>query len=209
MWGNQLIDMGGNMCCGMVAAMSYIVLQNATYEDLMKVPEHRVAEIVDGTLYSMPRPSSRHARTSSMLGGHLVGPFDLGSGGPGGWIILDEPELHLGKDIVVPDLAGWRTERMPTVPDVVFFELAPDWVCEVLSPSTHNIDRSRKMDIYAREAVDYLWLVDPIVRILEVYRIHAGQWMRMKAFTESEVVRAQPFDAIEIHLVRLWLDPQP
>jgi Uma2 family endonuclease len=122
----------------------------------------------------MPRPASLHARAASSLGGELYGPFDRGRGGPGGWIILDEPELHLHGDMLVPDLAGWRRERMPELPDASAFELAPDWVFEVLSPSTAATDRAEKMPIYAREQVGQLWLVDPIAKTLEACHFESG-----------------------------------
>src|SRR5436190_1672707 len=127
----------------------------ATYDDLLKVPEHLVAEILDGDLYASPRPAPRHAVASSGVGGALYGPFDRGRGGPGGWRILFEPELHLGHDVVVPDLAGWRRERLPRLPEAAFFSIAPDWVCEVLSPSTAAMDRVKKITIYAREGVSH------------------------------------------------------
>ena len=196
--------MARNVCCGRVTAMNILLMQHATYEDLMHVPEHRVAEIIDGALYSMPRPAVPHAKTSSMLAGHIIGPFSMGLGGPGGWFILFEPELHLGSDVVVPDLGGWRCERMPSLPNTAFIELAPDWVCEVLSPGTYRLDRTRKMRIYAREGVGHLWFIDPIERMLEVYRLVAGQWMVVSVFADDEVVRAEPFDAIEINLALLW-----
>src|ERR1700729_1449695 len=125
--------------------------RRATYQDLLDVPEHLVAEIIDGALITQPRPASRHARAASRLGAELDGPFARGKGGPGGWILLDEPELHLHGDIVVPDLAGWRRERMPELPDAAAFELAPDWICEVLSPGAAARDRTEKMPLYARE----------------------------------------------------------
>src|SRR2546428_6351506 len=117
--------------------------RRATYQDVVDAPEHRVAEIVNGELRLSPRPRTTHARSASKLGAVLDGPFDRGVGGPGGWVLLDEPELHL-PDIVVPDLAGWRRERMPELPDEPFLILAPDWVCEVLSPSTADFDRADK-----------------------------------------------------------------
>lgn len=178
--------------------------RRATYEDLCAVPEHLVAEIIDGVLITNPRPAARHATASSSLGGELYGPFYRGRGGPGGWVILDEPELHLHGDIVVPDLAGWRRERMPEVPDATAFELAPDWVCEVLSPSTTSIDRTEKMPIYARERVRHLWLVDPIVRTLEAFRLEGERWMVLGTWRDEAKVRVEPFDAIELELANLW-----
>jgi Uma2 family endonuclease len=176
----------------------------ATYDDLLKVPDHLVAEILDGELHVSPRPAPRHADASSGLGGVLRNPFDRGRGGPGGWRILDEPEVHLGADVVVPDLAGWRRERLPTLPEEAYFSLAPDWVCEVLSPSTASIDRVKKLTIYAREQVPHAWLVDPLARTLEVLRLENGRWSIVATFADLAVVRAEPFDAIDLDLSLLW-----
>ena len=132
-----------------------------------------------------------------------------GPGGPGGWWILYEPELHLGADVLVPDLAGWRHERMPAIPNAPYVELAPDWVCEVLSPTTGRIDRIRKMPIYAREQVAHLWLVDPGLRTLEIYRLEAQRWVVVATHGGDEVVRAEPFDAVEIDLGRWWAGVAP
>jgi len=180
--------------------------RRATYDDVRAQPAHLVAEVVGGTLYTHPRPRSRHARSASRLGDLLGGPFDRGVGGPGGWILLDEPELHLGSepDIVVPDLAGWRRERMAEMPDVAFFTLAPDWLCEVLSPSTEDLDRAEKLPVYARSRVAHVWLVDPLVRTLEVLRLD-GDTYRIVATARGEAtVRAEPFDAMELSLELLW-----
>ena len=183
--------------------------RKATYDDLLKVPDHLVAEILDGELFTSPRPAPRHADASSGLGGALRGPFDRGPGGPGGWRILDEPELHLGDDVVVPDLAGWRRERLPRLPEAAFLALAPDWVCEVLSPSTAAIDRVKKLTIYAREAVGHAWLVDPIAQTLEMLRLEGGRWTIASTWAGTAVVRAEPFDAIELDLTWLWDAPPP
>ncbi|SRR6266536_2096494 len=178
--------------------------RRATYGDLLKVPPHRVAEIVDGDLHVSPRPASRHALASSRLGSELGGPFDRGRGGPGGWWILFEPELHFGDDVLVPDLAGWRRERMPEFPDTPAFSLAPDWVCEVVSPTTERLDRAKKMPVYARESVPHLWLVNPVSRTLEVYRLADGRWLLLATHEGAASVRAEPFDAIELGLAALW-----
>lgn len=189
--------------------------QQATYEDLVAAPRNLVAEIINGRLRTHPRPASPHAFASSGLGGELFGPFQQGRGGPGGWWILDEPELHFpnpsvrsGKDIVVPDLAGWRKTRMPRVPRVPFFTLAPDWICEVLSPSTETEDREEKMPIYARAGVRWAWLLDPIKKTFEGYVLgQNGQPMSFRdAAVGRAVVRAVPFDAIELDLSALWTD---
>jgi len=178
--------------------------RRATYEDLLAVPDHLVAEIINGALVTVPRPASRHARAASALGGELYGPFDRGRGGPGGWIILDEPELHLHGDILVPDLAGWRRERMPELPDAAAFELPPDWVCEVLSPSTSATDRAEKMPIYARERVTNVWLVDPLARTLEARRLDAGRWVILGTWRDEAKVRVEPFAEFELELGGLW-----
>jgi Uma2 family endonuclease len=183
-------------------------MKRATYEDVLNAPENKVAEILDGELIVSPRPAARHAAASSGLEVLLGGPFQFGRGGPGGWWILDEPELHFGDEIVVPDIGGWRRERMPAIPDVAFFSLAPDWVCEVLSPSTERIDRGRKLRIYAQAGVAHAWLVNPIERTLEVLRLRDGAWTIVAVFTGSEAVRAEPFDAIELELGALWIDSQ-
>jgi Uma2 family endonuclease len=180
--------------------------KRATYADVIGAPEHMVAEVLDGELFLQPRPAMTHAVASSSLGGMLFNPFQRGRGGPGGWSILDEPELHLGPepDILVPDLAGWRRERLAQPPDAAFITLVPDWVCEVVSPGTARLDRGRKRRIYAREGVAWLWLIDPIARTLEVYHLESEQWVETATFEGEAVVRAQPFDAIELELGVLW-----
>jgi Uma2 family endonuclease len=177
------------------------------------VPGTMIAEILDGELHTMPRPGRRHTRTSSILGAELYGPFWRGTGGPGGWVILDEPELHLGPkpDKVVPDLAGWRSHRMPdeveSEDELPYYDVAPDWVCEVLSPSTEATDRIKKMRIYRREGVAHVWLIHPIARTLEVYRLEGGRWVQLDTFEEDAVVRAEPFEAVELSLEVLWQGP--
>ena len=178
----------------------------ATYDDLVKLPDNLVAEIVDGELHASPRPARPHARAGSSLGGLLVGPYDHGRGGPGGWWVVDEPELHLGGDILVPDLAGWRRARMPRYPKSAACSVAPDWVCEVLSPSTAKLDRVQKLAIYAREGVAHAWLIDPLVRTLEVLRLEGGGWTILATHAGDERARAEPFTDIEMDLSSLWAD---
>jgi Uma2 family endonuclease len=183
--------------------------RRATYEDLRKVPENMVAEIIDGEVHATPRPSSPHARAASGIGSDLWGRFDRPPDGPeqpGGWWILFEPELHLGSDVIVPDIAGWRRETMPVLPDVAAFTQAPDWACEVVSPATAGIDRVRKMRIYARESVSSLWLVDPAARTLEVYARQGDQWLVLGTYTGADKVRAEPFAAVELDIERWWLE---
>jgi len=179
-----------------------------SYEDLRALPERLVGEILGGQLHATPRPAPRHARAYSALGFSLGGPFDRGQGGPGGWWILDEPEAHLADDVIVPDIAGWQRSRMPALPETAWFELAPDWVCEILSPSTVHTDRALKMPIYARERVAHLWLVDPDARTLEAYALQdSGHWLLLETLKDDDGVRQPPFDAIEFALSELWADP--
>ena len=182
-------------------------LDREVVEGYRNAPENMVAEILAGALSLMPRPRLRHARSATRLGGRLSGFDDPRPDDPGGWVILDEPELHLGPlpDVVVPDLAGWRIDRVPAgfIDDAVA-KLAPDWVCEVLSPSTEAIDRAEKMPIYAREKVSHAWLLDPELRTLEVFRLEGARWVVAAVFRGDGAVRAEPFDAIELELGALW-----
>ncbi|MBK9260458.1 MAG: Uma2 family endonuclease [Polyangiaceae bacterium] len=183
--------------------------RRATYADYAAVPEHKSAEIINGVLHVFPKPAPAHSKTASRLGSEVNGPFDIGRGGPGGWHILDEPELHFGpkddRDILAPDIAGWRIERMPVLPRTAYFTLAPDWVCEVLSPSTEKVDRIDKMPIYARERVKHVWLVHPIRQTIEVFTLNAdGFWVMTGMHAGNVHVRIPPFDAIELDLGLLW-----
>jgi len=180
------------------------VKRSAMYQDVLDAPDNMVAEIIGGELRLSPRPGGPHTAATSNLGYLLGPPFQHGSTGPGGWIILDEPELHLGDEIVVPDLAGWRKERLPEVPNAPFFTLAPDWVCEALSRSTAATDRAEKLPIYASAGVKHVWLVDAVQRKLEVLRAHAGTWLIVAVYRGDQRIRAEPFDAIELDLSLLW-----
>ncbi len=176
----------------------------ATYQDVLDAPPHMVAEVVAGTLHTQPRPAKRHAWASSGLGMKIGSPFNYGDGGPGGWVILFEPELHLGEDIVVPDIAGWRRETMAEDMDGAFFTQAPDWVCEVLSPSTRQFDQGEKRAVYAREKVSYLWFVDPDVKTLEAFELRGDLWVLLATLVGDAPVSLQPFDAISFPLNALW-----
>jgi Uma2 family endonuclease len=184
--------------------------RRALYEAYQKVPPHQHAEIVRGTLYVLPRPAPRHANASSVLGGELSGPFQRGRGGPGGWWILDEPELQLIElEPVVPDLAGWRVERMPALPETAYFSIAPDWICEVLSKSTEPIDRDEKLPLYAEQGVEHVWLIDPIAKTLEVHaHPESGRWREVRVHQGDVRVRVAPFEAIELELAALWSPPR-
>jgi Uma2 family endonuclease len=179
----------------------------ATYEDLLALPENLVGEIVDGELIASPRPGLRHALASSSLGAQIGLPFGRGRGGPGGWIILDEPELHFESQVLVPDLAGWRRERMPSLPDATWLALAPDWVCEILSPSTAVMDRTRKQDIYREQGVTWLWFIDPVAHTIEVLNRAERHWILAGSFGGDGERRIPPFDAVAIELGALWDSP--
>lgn len=176
----------------------------ATYQDVLNAPPHMVAEVVAGTLHTQPRPAKRHAWASSGLGMKIGPPFNYGDGGPGGWVILDEPELHLGEDIVVPDIAGWRRDTMSEDMEGAYFTQAPDWVCEVLSPSTRQFDLGEKRAVYARERVAHLWFLDPDVRTLEAFERRGDRWLLLATLVGDAPVSLPPFDAISFPLSALW-----
>lgn len=181
--------------------------RRATYEDLLQVPDTMVAEIVDGELVVSPRPAFPHALAAAEIAGDLIPVFHGVEArvGPGGWWILPEPELHFAEDVLVPDFAAWRCQRMATVPNVAAFTLAPDWACEIISPSSVRHDRIAKMRIYAREGVASTWLVDPIARTLESFRLEHELWTVVASHAGDEVVRVDPFAEAEIRLARWWL----
>ena len=181
--------------------------RRATYQDVLDAPLDKVAEVVDGMLYLFDRPAVAHSIAASVLGGIIGPPFYHGRGGPGGWWIVDEPQIHLGDDIVVPDIAGWRRERMPVPPDAAYFTLAPDWVCEVLSPSTRKFDLGDKSAVYARAGVGYIWFVDPIARSLEARELRGTKWVKIATLHDDATVSLPPFEAISFSLDDLWLPP--
>lgn len=189
--------------------MSQAAKRHATYEDVLAAPENHVAQVLDGDLYVHPRPSRRHTRAASALGARLVHEFDSGPNDEGGgWIILYEPELHLGRDILVPDLAGWRVSRFPPETedgDAPFFTVAPDWVCEVLSSSTARIDRVKKVPIYARERVAHVWLVDPRDRTIEVQRLGTTLYEVVGTWAGDDgPFTLEPFDSVPLPSAAFW-----
>ncbi|MEQ9499251.1 MAG: Uma2 family endonuclease [Deltaproteobacteria bacterium] len=179
---------------------------DATYEDVVAAPANMVAELLDGELFLQPRPAVPHASAASALGMIVGPPFHLGRGGPGGWIILHEPELHFGRDVLVPDRAGWRrADHAELDLDVAFFTAAPTWLCEVVSPSTRKFDRLRKLPRYHAAGVEHLWLVDPLEHAVEVYRRAEQGWLLAGAHADEETVEIAPFEGLEIHLSDLWV----
>jgi Uma2 family endonuclease len=185
----------------------------ATYDDVLAAPEHKVAEIIEGELVLSPRPAGPHSAAMSALAEELGPPFKRGRGGPGGWIILVEPEIHLGPNVLVPDLAAWRLETMSVVPrSPSYFTIRPDWLCEVLSPSTERYDRGAKVRLYAAAGVTNAWLVNPLQHTLEVLRLSASDpavWTSLAVFTDEAKVRAEPFEAFELDLAVLWQGVEP
>ena len=186
--------------------MSESAKKRATYEDLYDLPEDMTGEIIDGELILTPKPSTQHSNTAFTLSSRLGPPYRFGEGGPGGWIILVKHEIMLGEHLLVPDFAGWRKGRFPGVPKENWLSIAPDWVCEILSPSTARVDRVRKMPLYAAHGIPHLWLIDPFAKTLEVFRLQSGKWVMLAAFAEDDKVRTEPFQEIEIDLANLWIE---
>ena len=182
--------------------------KRATYQDVLDAPPHKVAEIIDGRLYTHSRGPWLHAKTRSYIGMGIGIPYDKGRGGPGGWHILRVPEIHFGtppdENILVPDQVGWRRERMQGMPETDYFNLVPDWVCEVLSPATRTLDLGRKREIYADEGVPYLWFVDPDSRTLEAFKLQDGEWVPIASLTGDDPVSVPPFGALDIPLTFFW-----
>jgi Uma2 family endonuclease len=183
-----------------------ILHREATYDDLLKAPDHLVAEIVEGELFMSPRPAPRHAEATGSLYSQLRRRYHEGHDGPGEWWIVFEPELHLGRDILVPDIAAWRRERLPTLPNTAYFDLAPDWVCETVSVATARLDRLRKLPRYARHAVEWAWIVDPVARGIEVYRRQGEHMLQFATYDGAKKIRPEPFTAADLDLGALWID---
>ncbi|NEV61420.1 Uma2 family endonuclease [Thiorhodococcus minor] len=178
----------------------------SVYEQLMALPEGLTGEIINGQLRAQPRPSWAHGLAASRLGADLEGPYGRGRGGPGGWWIIDEPEVHLVLDteVVVPDIAGWRRERMPIPPQGHKIQIVPDWICEIFSPSSKSTEREEKMPLYAHYGVQFAWLVDPKTRTLEAYGLAGAVWHPIGVFRDDDTVTVAPIDAIVIRLADLW-----
>jgi len=180
--------------------------RRATYQDVLDAPEHLNAEIIGGELHLSPRPGGPATAVESSMMADLGPRFSQGRGGPGGWLILMEPEIHVGEDIVDPDLVGWRRERLAMVPDAAFFTVIPDWVCEVLSPSTERFDRAEKFPLFAQWGVKHAWLVNPRQRTLEAYRLENGGWHLLGVYQSHQRARVEPFEDVELDLSVWWAD---
>ncbi len=187
--------------------MSEPANKKATYEDLYEIPENMIGEVVNGKLVALPRPSMEHTYAASALDKRIGTPYQFAEGGgPGGWIILLEPESQLGEHTLVPDLAGWKRERFPFAEKSNWLSVAPDWVCEILSPRTALLDRTEKREIYAQAEVGHLWLVDPHNMTVELYRLGARAFHPSGVYGGEEKARLEPFTEIEINLADLWLN---
>jgi Uma2 family endonuclease len=178
----------------------------ASWADLVEAPDDgRVWEVLGGSLEAQPRPRPAHSRAQARVAGELSGPFDQGRGGPGGWWLLIEPDVEFEvHEIVVPDVAGWRRERMSVLPAERPIRTRPDWTCEVLSPSNRRRDRGRKADLYLRAGVPHYWIVDPDERMLEAFEAKAGAWVRLGAWSDGDTLRIPPFEAIELDVGGLF-----
>lgn len=180
--------------------MSEPVRSGSLYDAIENLPEGVVGEIIDGQVHTHPRPAGRHGDAASVLLIDLGGPFYRGRGGPGGWRLIAEPEVHFQRDaeVLVPDIAGWRRERLPEVPDDQRFEVVPDWVCEVLSPSIEATDRAQKMRVYARYGVPHAWLVDPREKSVEAYALAADGWQPLRTVRGESAIEVAPFAEVPI-----------
>jgi Uma2 family endonuclease len=181
----------------------------ATYADIEALPPHVTGEIVFGVLHTHPRPSPRHGLAANRLSQEVTGPFDFGRGGPGGWIFIVAPELHLGRHVVVPDISGWRQERLTTFPETAYIEAPPDWLCQVLSPTTQAFDRTDKLAVYAEFGVKHCWYVDPIAKTHEVFALTGGKWLLAATFKDADPVTAPPFEVHTFALDVMWPMDRP
>jgi Uma2 family endonuclease len=190
--------------------MAEVSQKKATYDDLYEVPENMIGEIIGGELIATPRPSRKHGYSTTALGVAIGGRYQFGQGGgPGGWIFIIEPEIGLGSDILVPDLAGWKSDRFPQEESHNWISIAPDWICEVLSPRTFRKDKVVKMPLYAQYGVQHFWLVDPVAKTLDVFRLEASRWLVAGLYAENDKARAEPFPEVEVDLAFLWLETGP
>lgn len=178
--------------------------RQATYQDVLDAPPNMVAQIIDGDLHLMPRPSWLHVKANGRLYSALERRFSCDGEGPGEWEILSEPEIHLREDVLVPDIAGWRAENFFPRPGIPWLDCAPDWVCEVLSPSTREHDLGSKSEIYARDGVSLLWFVDPEARTLLAYALTRKKWVQISTVSGEDIVSVPPFETLNIPLSRLW-----
>ncbi len=181
-----------------------------TYKDLLGLAEDVRAEILGGAMAMSPSALPRHSLAQRVLGSVIGGPFhdEHDAGGPGGWWIFPEVDVQLGvHDIVRPDLAGWRRERLQDPWDARPIRVVPDWICEIISPSNGSHDRVTKRALYARYGVSFYWLVDPHQCVLEALQLCDGKWLELGAWDASDAAGIQPFDAVTLELRRVFPPP--
>ncbi|MGA2936177.1 MAG: Uma2 family endonuclease [Syntrophobacteraceae bacterium] len=190
--------------------MSEPAKKKATYDDLFSIPDNMTGEIIAGELIVTPRPSRKHGYVAYSLGGRLTPSYQFGEGGgPGGWIFIAEPEIGFGEDILVPDVAAWKRARFPVDEGHNWISVSPAWICEVLSPRTARMDKTGKMPVYARSGVQHLWLIDPLARTLDAFRLEEGKWVVIGLFVQNDRVRVEPFQETLLDLSDLWLEGTP
>lgn len=181
-----------------------------TLADLDALPPGVVGEIIDGVLYTMTKPRMRHQRTMLKIGGGVAAPFDDGIGGPGGWWIIPEPGIELpDTPEIAPDVAGWRRDRMPEMPIDEPIRIVPDWVCEILSPTTRRHDLLVKLPYYAKVGVAYHWLVDLEGRTVTAQRLDSGRWTTLGVYCDETDARIEPFDVVPLHVASWWPPAAP
>jgi len=189
--------------------MTETVRKLATWDDLLAtLDDGRTYEIIAGLMEALPRPRPGHGNAQALLSGEIVRPFQRGRGGPGGWWIIIEPDVELTtNDIIVPDLAGWKRDKVPEFPHDRPIRFVPDWICEVLSPTNQKRDRVVKANLYLTCGVMYYWILDVQERTLEAYSAKEGSWVRLGAWTDGDTSRIPPFDAIELEVEGLFPPP--
>lgn len=188
--------------------MSMPAARLATYDDLLALPHDVRAEVLAGQIVTAPAPLPRHSKIQGAIRRFVGGPFDDDDGhdGPGGWWIFVEVDIALGRhDIVHPDLSGWRRERLPNPADQRPITVVPDWICEILSPSTAARDRVTKRNLYAASGVRHYWIIDANARTLEAFELTGQRWLLSGSYTDDAVVRIAPFEEIELPVGRLFL----
>jgi Uma2 family endonuclease len=178
------------------------------YAIVRALPEGQRGEIlVAGELHiTMGRPGKKHRRAAQVLYVALS-PRDANVGGTGWWIEL-EPEVRFGERLFDPDLAGWRVDRVPEIPDENPIAIVPDWCCEVLSPSTAKDDVRTKLPGYITAGVPLVWIIDPIDHLVQVFGAHDGKPVLVKTASDEGNARLPPFD-LEIDVRRLWTAATP
>jgi len=176
------------------------------YEQIRALPEHVTGEILEpGVLRTMSRPARPHRRTHTSILRGLDG-FDANFGGKGWWIEIEVEIRFPGGRLAVPDLSGFRVERVPELPDENPLHILPDWCCEILSPTTERVDRMVKLPLYARSGVPWIWLVDPNLHTIEVFETIDGRPALTAVGGDLDNAHLPPFGDLDIST---WWLPAP